>query len=186
MITHRELLRLLPGLALLPTRPALAQCRDRTTRVALLDEAQESTRAPQWAVFRKRLQESGYTDGKNFLIEPRWARGEPERLPALAAELVSLKPDVIVTSTTSAALAAVYGRRDYVDAGGLRSYGTDIGALFSRAAEYVHRVLQGSKPSDLPIEQASTFNLVLNLRAAMALRLKIPQSIPLRADGVIQ
>jgi putative ABC transport system substrate-binding protein len=66
------------------------------------------------------------------------------------------------------------------------SYGTDLGAHYARAADYVHRILQGTRPADLPIEQPTRFELVLNRKAAKALDLKIPQSILLRANRVIE
>ena len=66
------------------------------------------------------------------------------------------------------------------------SYGTDLGAHYSRAADYVHRILRGTRPADLPIEQPTRFELVLNRKTAKALDLKIPQSILLRADRVVE
>jgi putative ABC transport system substrate-binding protein len=73
-----------------------------------------------------------------------------------------------------------------VEAGGLLSYGPDLNDLFRRAGSYVHRILKGARPGDLPIEQPSKYELVLNLRTAKALSLSIPQSLVLRADQVIE
>ena len=300
----------------------------RLARIATLDDGNENTRPHLWASFRARLKELGYIEGKNFVLESRWANGDRARIPILATELVALKPDVIVTASTPPALAmknattqipivalavanpvrsglvasfsrpegnltgvttistdiagkwlellreiapdakslaflgdttspgtmgafrevqehakalgiavqamegrsardvdnafrviaheriqgiivaasgvlleqqkqiidaaarqrlpAVYGRGEYAHAGGLASYGTDQRWLFARGAEYVHRILMGARPSELPFEQASTFRLVVNLRTAKALGIKIPQSVLLQADEVLE
>jgi putative ABC transport system substrate-binding protein len=83
-------------------------------------------------------------------------------------------------------LPAVYEFRNYVEDGGLMSYGPSIDEMFHRTASYVDRILKGAKPGDLPIERPTKFELVINLRTAKALGLKIPQSVLLRADQVIQ
>src|SRR5262249_6927579 len=72
--------------------------------------------------------------------------------------------------------------REYVEAGGLLSYGPNLAAVHRRAAYYIDRLLRGAKPADLPIEQASTFELVINVKTAKILGLSIPQSLLLRAD----
>ncbi|HEV2055380.1 MAG TPA: ABC transporter substrate binding protein, partial [Methylomirabilota bacterium] len=83
-------------------------------------------------------------------------------------------------------LPAVYFSRDFVDAGGLMSYGANGPDLYRRAATYVDRILKGAKPADLPVEQPTKFELVINLKTAKALDLTIPQSLMLRADQIIQ
>ena len=324
----RRTLLLATGAALAAPRILLAQAQKRVYRVAILDGASENARPQNWAAFRARLQELGLVEGRNVLYMARYAQGHHERLPVLAAELTTAKPDVIVcagTPETRAAIRAapdlpivftasgdpvgtglvaslsrpggnvtgfsaaapetaqknlellrefapglqriaflndalnpsaavvyarledaarkakmsiqmldgsdrtalersfgtmrrervqgfivgnsgtlldhrdqiaqfaareklpvVYGRPEYVHAGGLISYGVDRKPLFKVTAELTHRILLGAKPAEIPVQQISVMRTIINLKTAKALGIKLPESIRLRADEVIE
>jgi len=306
---------------------AEAQQTGQVYRIGFLGTATPSLMSVWLTAFREGLRERGYVEGKNIAIERRWGEGKPERFPILAAELVKLKVDLILTSGSQAvravqhatstipivmavienpvergfvtslarpggnitglsfqdselvtrrlqllkevlpdvnrvgvlwnstdddrsALKAIVGaatslglslqildvraaedlirafeaakqqhaqalvqlaspffaahrktmldlsaksrlpttcqERTFVVDGCLMAYGPSFPEMFRRAAYYVDRILKGAKPGDLPVEQTTTFELVINLKTAKALGLTIPQSLLLRADEIIQ
>jgi putative ABC transport system substrate-binding protein len=305
---------------------AIAQPTAKTRRVAFLDQYDRAGLAVHWQVFRQRLQELGYTDGKNLIVDARWANYQPGRLAALAQELVAARPDVIVTMdtpTTRAAMQAtsaipivftnaadpvgerlvqslarpggnatgasivstdtagkriellreispgakqfgllgpransavvaifrqleraaalrtasvrlldagdssaidaafanlerepvdalivaaalighrqqiallavrhrvpvIYPTTDFLEAGGLLAFGPDTKRQFLQAADYVHRILNGARPAELPVVQPTAVPLGVNLTAAKAIGISIPPSLRIRADRVIE
>jgi putative ABC transport system substrate-binding protein len=112
--------------------------------------------------------------------------GRAESLVVVAAHAIDEARAPLAQLALKHRLPTVFTFRQYVEAGGLMSYGPNLGALHLRAAYYVDRLLRGAKPADLSIEQASTFELVINLKTAKALGLTIPPSVLGRADQVIE
>ncbi len=113
-------------------------------------------------------------------------REHPEALVLLVDPFTRSQRSRIVEFAAAQRLPAIYEASEFVEAGGLISYGPNIPDQFRRAATYVDRILKGAKPADLPIEQPTTFELAINIKAAKALGLKIPESILLRADKIVE
>jgi putative tryptophan/tyrosine transport system substrate-binding protein len=121
-------------------------------------------------------------------ISPAFAaiRGKADALYVTADTLVNTNRVRINTLALGARLPTMHGFRDMVEAGGLMSYGADYSDLFRRAGDYVDKILRGAKPADIPVEQPTKFDLVVNLITAEALDLTVPPSLLARADKVIE
>jgi len=116
----------------------------------------------------------------------RMAQAHLDALLVLEDVLINMHRQQIVAFATQEHLPSVFAARESVVAGGLISYGPSIPALYRRAATYVDKILKGTKPADMPVEQPIKFELVLNLKTAQALGLTIPPSVLLQADEVIK
>ncbi len=114
------------------------------------------------------------------------SREHASALNVLSDAMFTLNQKRIVDLAAKSRLPAIYPSSDYVEAGGLMSYGPNYADLFRRAATYVDKILKGAKPADLPVEQPTKFELVINLKTAKQIGLTIPPNVLARADKVIK
>jgi ABC-type uncharacterized transport system substrate-binding protein len=115
-----------------------------------------------------------------------FARGPDSGLIVTSSPSAALHRDLIVTLAARHQLPAVYYQRVFVTGGGLISYGPDFIDQYRRAAGYVDRILKGEKPSDLPVQAPTKYELVINLKTAKELGLNVPPALLARADEVIE
>jgi len=116
----------------------------------------------------------------------RVAESDPQMLLVLSSPFFGPHNKEIVAETLRGRLPAMFIFKYYVEAGGLMSYGVDVKSDFGRLAEYVAKILNGAAPAELPVEQPTKFELILNLKAAKAIGIELPTSLLLRADEVIE
>jgi len=114
------------------------------------------------------------------------AKARPDAIIVLADRFLLAERERILTFTAQQRLAAMYPYREFVERGGLISYSPNYAESFRSAARYVDKILKGAKPADLPVEQPTKFELVVNMKTAKTLGIKIPNSILVRADKVIE
>jgi putative ABC transport system substrate-binding protein len=113
-------------------------------------------------------------------------QGRAQALYVSTGPIVFVNRIRITTFALAAHLPVMHGVREYVEAGGLMSYGPNWPQMWSRAADMVDKILRGAKPGDIPVEQPTKFDLVINLTTAQALDLEVPSSLLARADEVIE
>jgi ABC-type uncharacterized transport system substrate-binding protein len=225
LVQRRQFLTLVGGVA---AWPLAARAQPTMPVIGFLNSGSPEPNPQIIAAFREGLKQSGFVEGQNVTIEYRWARGQFDRLPAMAQELVGHRVSVLVAfpvAATEAAKAATstipivfqiggdpvrlgivasdhreqiillaeryklptsYEAREFTADGGLMSYGPDFSAIFRQLGIYVARILKGEKVADLPVQQPTKFELVINLKAAKEIGLTVPPSLLARADQVIE
>ena len=169
---------------LVPTVSRVAFFRDTSNPYSVLAIKQQQIAAAQLGIELREIQVHETTD-----VDAGFATIVSDQLQALCVSsyipLVASR-DRIVELAAKHGVAAIYPFRHFVEAGGLLSYGSSLNDNAKRAAAYVDKILEGTKPADLPVERSTKVELVINLKTAKALGLTIPQSILLRADEVIE
>jgi putative tryptophan/tyrosine transport system substrate-binding protein len=172
----------------------LKELLPRLSRVAVL---WNSTNPYSTAVFKQtedaaqtlgiETQSLGVKDPADFATVFGWARQKrPDAFMTIDDPLTNSQLDQILDFAAANRLPAIYGVSEFAAAGGLMAYGASVPDLYRRAATYVDKILRGANPGELPVEQPTKFDLVINLKTAKALNLTVPQTILVAADTVIE
>ena len=172
----------------------LREVRPGVSRVGVLWNSGHPTGKPQWqeaelVAGALQLRLLGHDVGDADRIDRAFTTMKQARVEALLVlvdQMLLINRSRVVELAARHRLPAVYWAREFVDSGGLMTYSSNMVDLLRRAATYVDRILKGAKPADLPIEQPTRFELVINLKTAKALGLTIPPSLLARADQVIE
>lgn len=133
------------------------------------------------------MRELGYVENKNIVVA--WRAAGKERADALlllGSPIFFSHRKELANLAVKSRLPATYNRPEYVADGGLMSYGVNSSDLLRRAATFVDKILKGAKPADLPVEQPTKFEFIINLKAAKQIGLTIPPNVLARADRVIR
>jgi putative ABC transport system substrate-binding protein len=178
---HIELLR-----EVLPKLTSVTMLADEASlpTAGFLTEAERAARPHGVQLQLQKVRDSDELDGALSAIK----RSRPGALLVIASPLFNQRENRsrIVSFAANSRLPAVYPYSEFIDAGGLISYGANLSELFRRAAYFVDKILKGTKPADLPVEQPTKFELVVNLKAANQIGLTIPPQVLARADKVIK
>jgi putative tryptophan/tyrosine transport system substrate-binding protein len=172
----------------------LKEIAPNTTRAAVLRDPAITAGVGQWATIQSVSSSVGIEVSPMSLVDASemesalaaFARGPNGGLIATGSALTVVRRDLIIALAARYRLPAVYYDRYYVSAGGLISYGANSVELFRLAATYVDRILKGEKPADLPVQTATKYELVINLKTAKALGLDVPSSLLARTDEVVE
>jgi putative ABC transport system substrate-binding protein len=164
-------------------------------RVAVLGDPSSPSHAPQWRETERAARAFGVQVHSVEVQEPHpdfagafaaITRDRADALLTLAQPLMEVYRQQIVDFTATQRLPAIFHRREFVEAGGLMSYGANAADLYRRAATFVDKILKGAQPVELPVEQPVKFDLVINLKTAQALGITMPPSLLILADEVIK
>jgi putative tryptophan/tyrosine transport system substrate-binding protein len=167
------------------------------SRVALLWPPSHRTPAPVWKLALMETHAAAKARGVTLVPLPVEsfqdftsasaviAKEVPEALIVLPDPLSFLHRAQIVSFAARHRLPGIFPEREYVEAGGLMAYGADLASLYRRAGAYVDKILRGTKPPDLPVEQPTEFELIINRKTANTLAIAVPQAVLLRADAII-
>ena len=137
--------------------------------------------------FEVQLQYLDVLDPKDIETAFRAAsKGRADAVLVLAGPVINSHRTQIAELAVKSRLPAIYDRPEFVEDGGLMTYGVSITDLYRRAATYVDKILKGTKPADLPVEQPTKFEFIINLKAAKQIGLTIPPNVLARADRVIR
>ena len=183
---RREVIGLIAS-ALVAPHVAFAQAQMKIARVGFLGPAPAANYAPRVEALRAGLRELGYVEGTNLNFAFRWAdAANVDGLLVISSSFTFSRRALLADLAIKHRLPSVFGTKDNVFAGGLLSYAPDLRDLYRQAATYVDKILRGAKPADLPVEQASRYELVINLKTAKTLGIAIPPTLLARADEVIE
>ena len=169
----------------------LRELAPRASRVGMLHQASEEQYIPMMREFARKtgFEIVSLIASRPEEIEPAVATALPQRLEGImvgGGAINNQHCQIVVDAVARTRLPAVCPELRFVEAGGLVAYASDLRDGFIRLADYAHRILKGTKPADLPVEQSSKFELFVNLKTAKAQGIRIPQSILLRATKVIE
>jgi hypothetical protein len=181
MTTRIALLPVALGFGLLLAASSAAE--DKLTRIGLLTRMLPNASLKE--AFQQGLRDLGYVEGKNIVVEWRNAVSSDD-LPPLGGIFFIGQGAKIAQDVRASKRPAIFPYREYHEFGVLMSYGADLKGVFRRAAYYVDKILKGAKPAELPVEQISKFDLVIDLRVAREQGIKVPQEVLFRADEVIR
>jgi ABC-type uncharacterized transport system substrate-binding protein len=172
----------------------LREIAPQVTRVGIVREVEGQVGVAQWAVIGAAASPLGvelspinvHADGESERAVAEFARDSNDGLIVVVSSTATIQRDLLVKLAARHRLPAVYPYRFFVDAGGLMSYGPNLLDGYRRSASYVHRILKGEKPADLPVQAPTKYELAINLKTAKALGLEVPPTLLARADEAIE